>query len=99
VNYSDGTKTSFVQDLSDWFSPRNYPGEARVLSMPYRDTSNGLKDNRTFLLYGYSFGLNATKKVSSITLPNNRNVVVLAVSLAGQVSPQANPLAVDLRPR
>jgi hypothetical protein len=32
-------------------------------------------------LYGYSFSLNAGKKVSSITLPNNRNVVVLAMSL------------------
>jgi len=81
VTYTDGTTSSFVQSLSDWFTPQNYAGESKVLTMPYRDTSNGVKDNRTFLLYGYSFSLNPAKRVSSITLPNNRNVVVLAISL------------------
>ena len=28
-----------------------------------------MKDNRTFLLYGYSFALNPNKTVQSITLP------------------------------
>ncbi len=81
VTYTDGTTSAFVQNLSDWFTPQNFAGETKVLSMPYRDTSNGVKDNRTFLLYGYSFSLNSAKKVSSITLPANRNVVVLAISL------------------
>jgi hypothetical protein len=83
VKYTDGTTSSFVQSLSDWFTPQSFSGESNVLTMPYRDTSNGVKDNRTFLLYGYSFNLNAAKKVSSITLPGNRNVVVLAISLVG----------------
>jgi hypothetical protein len=81
VTYTDGTTSAFVQNLSDWFTPQSYAGETKVLSMPYRDTSNGVRDNRTFLLYGYSFSLNAAKKVSSITLPANRDVVVLAISL------------------
>ena len=81
VTYTDGTTALFVQSLSDWFTPQNYTGESKVLSMPYRDTSSGARDNRTFLLYGYSFSLNPAKRVSSITLPNNRNVVVLAISL------------------
>jgi hypothetical protein len=81
VKYTDGTTSSFTQSLSDWFTPQSFPGETKVLSMPYRDTSGGVKDNRTFLLYGYSFSLNQARKVSSITLPNNRNVVVLAISL------------------
>ena len=33
-------------------------------------------------LYGYSFAINSAKTVKSITLPNNRNVVVLAIDLA-----------------
>jgi len=82
VSYSDGTASSFTQSLSDWFTPQKYSGEATALSMAYRDTSTGTKDGRTFLLYGYSLTLNSSKKVSSITLPNNRNVVVLAISLA-----------------
>ena len=49
--------------------------------MPYRDLSNGTKDNRTFYVYGYSFSLNATKTVSSITLPNDANVKLLSVTL------------------
>jgi len=81
VTYTDGTMSSFVQSLSDWFTPQGFAGESKVLTMPYRDTNTGGKDNRTFLLYGYSFKLNAAKKVSSITLPNNRDVVVLAMSL------------------
>jgi hypothetical protein len=87
VTYTDGSSTTFVQTLSDWFSPANFTGESKVLSMAYRDTNTGVKDNRTFYLYGYSFNLNVAKKVSSITLPNNRNVVVLAVTLGGAVTP------------
>ena len=49
--------------------------------------NNGTKDNRTFLLYGYSFALNPNKTVKSITLPppgtgNDHVVVVLAMALS-----------------
>ena len=50
--------------------------------MPYRNTEQGKRDNRTFYLYEYTFALNATKTVSSLTLPNNRNVVLLAATLS-----------------
>jgi hypothetical protein len=87
VTYTDGSSTAFTQSLSDWYTPQNYSGETKALTMPYRDTSGGEKDNRTFLLYGYSFSLNAAKKVSSITLPMNGNVVVLAITLvSGQTT-------------
>jgi hypothetical protein len=33
-------------------------------------------------LYGYSLTLTSTKTVKSLTLPNNRGVVVLAIDLA-----------------
>jgi len=81
VNYSDGTSTSFVQSLSDWFTPQNYPGESKALTMAYRVTSNGTLDNRTFYLYGYSFALNSAKTAVSLELPNNRDVVLLAVDV------------------
>jgi hypothetical protein len=51
------------------------------MTMPYRDNAQGQKDNRTFYLYQYTFALVANKTVVSVTLPNNRNVVVLAASL------------------
>ena len=51
------------------------------MTMPYRDNAQGQKDNRTFYLYQYTFALVANKTVVSVTLPDNRNVVVLAASL------------------
>jgi len=51
------------------------------VSMGYRDKSNGTEDTRTFDLYGYSFALNSSKTVSSIVLPQDSNVVVLAMTL------------------
>ena len=81
VTYSDGTKTTITQSLSDWFTPQNYPGESDAVTMSYRDTSNGTMDNRTFYLYGYTFALNNQKTIQSITLPNNSNVEIVAITL------------------
>jgi F5/8 type C domain-containing protein len=86
VKYTDGTTSTFAQNLSDWFTPQSYAGESVVATMAYRDMSNGTKDNQTFYLYGYSFTLNSAKTVSSIALPNNANVVLLAVVLTNGVS-------------
>ena len=81
VNYTDGTKATFTQSVSDWFTPQNYSGESKAVTMAYRDRSNGTEDNRTFFLYGYTFALNSAKTVRSLTLPNDANVEVLAIDL------------------
>lgn len=81
VNYMDGTSSHFTQNFSDWFTPQKYAGEFEAVAMPYRNFDNGTRDKRTFSLYGYSFALNATKTVQSITLPKDSNVVVLAGTL------------------
>ena len=94
VTYTDGTTSSFTQSLSDWFTPQNYAGESQALAMPYRLVPSGATDNGPFYLYGYSFAINSAKTVKSITLPNNRNVVVLAVDLTpatGGTPPAASP--------
>ena len=85
VNYTDGTSTVISQSLSDWFSPSNYPDESKAVTMAYRDTSTGTKDNRTFYLYGYTFPIDGTKTVKSVTLPSNRNVVVVSYALSNPV--------------
>jgi O-glycosyl hydrolase len=82
VRFSDSTSQSFTQSVSDWFTPQSFTGESVAKAMSHRDSSDGTTDNRTFDLYAYSFSLDASKTVSSLTLPNNRNVVVLAVTLA-----------------
>ena len=91
VNYADGTTQTFTQSISDWFSPQNYTGESKAVTMAYRDLSNGTKDNRTFYVYGYSFSLEATKTVSSITLPNDANVKLLSVTLSTATSVPTAP--------
>lgn len=90
VHYTDGSTSTFKQSLSDWVYAQSYPGESIAWNMSYRDNSDGTRDVRPMHLYGYSFNLNATKTVASLTLPNNRNVVVLAVSVVrgtAQVTP------------
>jgi hypothetical protein len=81
VTYTDGTTTTVKQSLSDWYTPQSYAGESVASTMAYRLTSTGAEDARTFHLYGYSLAINNAKTVKSITLPKNRNVVVLALDM------------------
>ena len=81
VSYTDGTTTSFVHGVSDWFRPQGYPGETIVSTMAYRIAPNGGTSAGPVYLYGYSLALNSAKSVASITLPNNPRVVLLAANL------------------
>jgi hypothetical protein len=94
VTYTDGTTTKITQSLSDWFTPQNYAGESKAVTMAYRVAPNGAIDNRTFYLYGYSFAINSAKAVKSVTLPSNRSVVVLAITLSGS-APVPPPVTVS----
>jgi len=82
VTYTDGTTTAITQSMSDWFTPQNYAGESQAMTMNYRDNSTATTEGAAFHLYGYSFALNNAKTVRSITLPQNRNIVVLAMTLS-----------------
>lgn len=81
VNYTDGTSAQFVQNFSDWYTPQQFAGEFEAVAMAYRNYEDGTKDQRTFNLYAYRFALNPAKVAQSITLPNDPDVVVLAVTL------------------
>ncbi len=98
VTYTDGTTNTITQSLSDWWGPpQNYTGESQVLKMPYLVTSTGATMNQVVYVYGYSFAINSAKTVKSLTLPNNRNVMVLAidVSAKGATPVRVNLAAVD----
>jgi hypothetical protein len=96
VNYADGSSSSFVQSLSDWCTPQNYAGESQALKMAYRIAPSGATSNGPVYVYGYSFALNRAKTVKSITLPHNRNVVVVSVDLVPGAAGGATPLSVNL---
>ena len=83
VAYTDGTTQTFTQSTSDWYSPQNYTGESKAVTMGYRDLSTGAKDKRTFYVYGYSFALNTAKTVQSLTLPTDTNFNLLSIDLLG----------------
>ena len=86
VQYTDGSKQQFVQSFSDWFTPKNFPGESEGVAMPYRNFDDGTRDKRTFSLYAYRLVLNPNKVVQSITLPNDADVVVLAVTVVSKAA-------------
>ena len=95
VTYTDASTATFVQGLSDWFSPQNYAGESKAIPMGYRNSSDGSSsENNALYLYGYSFTLNSAKTIQSIRLPNNANVVVAAINLVPNWPPTfgVNPL-------
>ena len=81
VTYTDGTTATFVQSISDWAKAQGYPGESVALATSYRDTSTGTKQAGTYNIYVYSFALDPTKTVRSITLCSDSNVEVLAIDV------------------
>jgi hypothetical protein len=87
VTYTDGTSSTFTQSLSDWVYPQSYAGESKVAQMAYRISSSGSESAGPIYVYGYRLPVDATKTLQSVTLPRNRNVVVLAIAAtAGAVS-------------
>jgi hypothetical protein len=84
VTYTDGTTSQFTQSFSDWFSPSLNANESEADAMAYRNQSNGTQQDAQFNLYDYTFVLSRNKTVKSITLPDNRNVVILAATLTNQ---------------
>ena len=81
IHYADGTSTPVTQTLSDWSSSSVVDGESKAVQMPYRLSGGGDFDSNPFVLNAYSFALDSSKEVRSISLPANRNVVVFAVTL------------------
>ena len=82
VTYADGSISNFTQSFSDWLSYSAFSGESSVVSMSYYDKSDGtIVSGNTNRLYGYTFTLNPTKTLQSITLPNNTNIEILAMAL------------------
>jgi hypothetical protein len=82
VKYTDGTTSTISRSLSDWHTPQSYAGESMAATMAYRLDRTGATDSQAVHVYGYSLAIDKTKTVQSVALPRNRNVVVLAATLA-----------------
>ena len=91
VTYTDGSTSTFTQSLSDWCNPQSFTGETTVVSMANRLGPRGEVEGPGPNVYGYSATLTAGKMVKSVTLPNNRDVVVLAFATSSSTPVPAAP--------
>ncbi|MGH9560717.1 MAG: hypothetical protein ACRD3S_04615, partial [Terracidiphilus sp.] len=83
VTYTDGTTATTKISLDSWVLYFGQPGESLVTNTPYLNTGSGGRiTSEQADLYGYQIVLDSTKVVQSITLPNNRNVVIVAMALS-----------------
>jgi alpha-mannosidase len=81
INYADGTSTSFTQSLSDWSDRGTAKSESLASEMAYRISDDGSKDANPFYTHAYTVPLEPGKTPQSISLPANRDVVVLGITL------------------
>lgn len=79
LTYSDGTKVSETLNMSSWASPAGYSDETVVAKTTYSNNQGGGRTNGTYDLYGYQLTANPNKTLVSVTLPNTRNVVIMAL--------------------
>ena len=93
VNFVDGSTEDAALSFSDWSTAAGYPGEAVALRTGYRVVSDGSKQNIGFNVYQYTLALDPRKPVRSLTLPNNRNVVVLGMTLSPMSVSSREPLS------
>ncbi len=91
LNFTDGTSGTGLLDMSSWIQPAGYSDETIVSTTPYRNTGSGGRTTGNTYLYGYVLPTDVTKTVKSLTLPNNRNVVIVAVSLFASPNTVAIP--------
>jgi hypothetical protein len=81
VTYTDGTTATLNQNMSDWFNAAGWPGESVVNCAEKRNFDDGTQQADSVCVYGYDIPLDPTKTVQSVTLPNNPNIVMLAMDL------------------
>ena len=89
VGYADGTAVDATLSLSDWKLPQGFAGETIVRTMTYADSGAGGRVSGSFNVYGYQIPVDASRTLSSLTLPANGNVVVMALGYASLDGPLA----------
>jgi hypothetical protein len=80
VGYSTGAPSTFAQSVSDWCRGVGYAGESQAVPLPYYELYNHPVTGVN-VVYGYSFLIDPTRNATSLTLPNNPNVKIIAVTL------------------
>ena len=80
LTYSDNTTTTVPVNMSAWTASAGNAGETVIATTAYANKKDGTKMNTgTYYLYGYQLPVNSSKTLVSVTLPNTRNVVIMAL--------------------
>jgi hypothetical protein len=82
VNYLNEAITTTSQGVVDWLNASAYPGETTVVASPYRIIPSGARENHTSYVRGWWIPFDNTRLASSLTLPVNDKVVVVAMRLS-----------------
>lgn len=102
VNYTDGSNSTISQTFGDWFSSHcSDAGESTALITAYRIEPNGSDDNRNFYICLYNLAIDPSKTVSTLVLPNNRDVIIMAatlVAIPGFATTAGTPSATTVSP-
>lgn len=102
VNYTDGSNTTLEQTFGDWYSSKcTDTGELAGLITPYRITPTGTDDDRPFYICFYNLAIDPTKTVSTLVLPSNRSIIIMAatvVAIPGFSTAAGTPSATTVSP-
>jgi streptogramin lyase len=81
LKFSDGSQETWTQSLSDWCVYEAFDGQSIASTQDYRVRPNGNTQEITNYVYGYAYQIPEGKTLTSITLPNNSDVGILAMTL------------------
>ena len=80
LTYSDASTTIVPVNMSAWTASAGNAGETVIATMDYANNQAGNKvTSGTYYLYGYQLPVDPNKTLVSVTLPNTRNVVIMAL--------------------
>jgi len=91
VKYSDGTYTNIIITNSDWCSDEpKYPNEYSALEMGHRHKNvapgDDIPPGGSVHVFEYKISLNPSKKLKTLMLPNNSNLIIIAITLSGLIT-------------
>jgi len=85
IHYTDDSSQSFSLTLSDWTlnggTAQPSPGNSAVVTLPYRNGAGGRDGNHHPALFSVAVPLQGGKTVTGITLPDQPNLHIFALSL------------------
>ncbi len=81
LTYSTGNAVTETVDMSAWnrTGGGTFGDETVVATTNHANTQSGGSNPGTYRLYGYQIAADPTRTLVSVTLPNDRNVVIMAL--------------------